>query len=288
MCGTDDRFSSSVNSGFLVAPDRPQIPMVCPTESSGCPPAIVPLSEPRLPAHRRRSHRGLRRRGDFARRGYGRRSRLDSEGGGAARRAGHQHRKPGAGAARSCAGRGRADRARLAGSGARMVFKKIDSTLRGNVGTEVRWPADAFGARRPSSRPPSGHGSDGGSGLPARRGAEHAPSRWRRSGARRGWSARTFRRKTCMRRSNQAGARFISVDAASDRDLDTLRLRALVGAAYPLGRVGGPGFGAGPTLPWGRTPGPGPCRRHGPPAGLFRALSASARITPSPSNSSAI
>jgi uncharacterized protein YgbK (DUF1537 family) len=111
---------------------------------------------------------------------------------------------------------------------ARLVFKKIDSTLRGNVGAEVALAAEAFGCKAALITPafPAMNRTVD-AGILRVAGADFAPidlaAYWREQGllgcahvAPGGVSA-----------ALAAGARFISVDASRDSDLDAIAAAGL-------------------------------------------------------------
>jgi uncharacterized protein YgbK (DUF1537 family) len=108
----------------------------------------------------------------------------------------------------------------LAGVDSPIVFKKIDSTLRGNVGMEVALAAEAFACDAAIVTPafPAMNRMVE-SGCLRVDGAEFAPIEmaafWRAQGL-----ACAHVSPQCLEAALESGARFVSVDAASDADLD--------------------------------------------------------------------
>ena len=110
----------------------------------------------------------------------------------------------------------------LAGVASHIVFKKIDSTLRGNVGMEVALAAEAF-ARDAAIVTPAFPAMNRivESGCLRVPGAEFAPiamaAFWRAQGL-----ACAHVSPEGLHAALESGARFVSVDAASDADLDAI------------------------------------------------------------------
>jgi uncharacterized protein YgbK (DUF1537 family) len=143
---------------------------------------------------------------------------------------------------------------RLAGLAGRsqVLFKKIDSTLRGNVGAEIRLAAEAFGCARAiitPAFPAMGRTVERGALRVA--GADLDPidlaGYWRAHGL--GECVHVAPR--AVAEALDTGARFVSVDAASDLDLDCI---AAAGSGYRR-RVlwaGSAGLAAALARAWGR------------------------------------
>ena len=147
---------------------------------------------------------------------------------------------------------------RLPVAQARILFKKIDSTLRGNVGAEIALALTAFGcdaAVITPAFPAMGRTVEGGYlrapaadpiDLAARLGLEccvHVPP-------------------SAVHAAIESGARFISVDAACDRDLDTIALAGLdSGRRILWSGSAGLASALARTLPWGGPPGLRPAPR---------------------------
>jgi uncharacterized protein YgbK (DUF1537 family) len=154
---------------------------------------------------------------------------------------------------------------RLPVAQARLLFKKIDSTLRGNVGAEIAAALTAFGCDAAVITP-----------------AFPAMGRIVEAGYLRVGAAEAIDLAACLRGQGleacahvqpsavyaaiEAGARFLSVDATCDRDLDTIAAAGLrskrrilwagsAGLASALAR----------TLPWGGSAGPRPAPRPASP-----------------------
>jgi uncharacterized protein YgbK (DUF1537 family) len=115
---------------------------------------------------------------------------------------------------------------RLPVARARILFKKIDSTLRGNVGAEIAAAATAFGCEAAVITP----------AFPAMgRTVEERYLRVAGAGAidlaallrSQGLEACAHVPPSAVFAAIEAGARFISVDAACDRDLDTIAAAGL-------------------------------------------------------------
>ena len=119
----------------------------------------------------------------FAMRGYGAVVSLDPRFEAAAPGADHQHGEPRSGpggvARRFALG------SALAGLAARsLIFKKIDSTMRGNPGAEIAWAAEAFGCEAAIVTPAfPAMGRCVESGVLQAAGGASNPSIWRRTGA---------------------------------------------------------------------------------------------------------
>jgi D-threonate/D-erythronate kinase len=142
---------------------------------------------------------------------------------------------------------------------ARLVFKKIDSTLRGNVGAEVALAAKAFGCESAvitPAFPAMGRTVEDGSLLStAAAPVEMAPY----------WRAQRLpecvhMHLSCLPDALAAGVRFASLDAASDADLAAIAAAGLAsdrrilwvgsgGLAAALARTLGPGASARPAPP---------------------------------------
>ena len=149
---------------------------------------------------------------------------------------------------------------RLPVAQARLLFKKIDSTLRGNVGAETAAALTAFGcdvAVITPAFPAMGRTVEGGY---LRVGTAEPID----LSARLGLESCAHVQPSAFYAAIEAGARFISVDTACDRDLDTIAAAGLrskrrilwagsAGLASALAR----------TLPWGGHPGPRPAPRRG-------------------------
>ena len=143
---------------------------------------------------------------------------------------------------------------RLPVARARILFKKIDSTLRGNVGAEIAAALTAFGCEAAVITP-----------------AFPAMGRTVEAGYLRVAAAEPIDLAACLglepcahvqpsavSAALEAGARFISVDAACDRDLDTIASAGL-GSKRRILWAGSAGLASAlaRTLPWGGPPGPG-------------------------------
>ena len=140
---------------------------------------------------------------------------------------------------------------RLPVARARILFKKIDSTLRGNVGAEIAAALTAFGCGAAVITP-----------------AFPAMGRTVEAGYLRVAAAEAIDLAACLGLEScahvqpsavsaalEAGARFISVDAACDRDLDTIASAGL-GSKRRILWAGSAGLASAlaRTLPWGRSP----------------------------------
>jgi uncharacterized protein YgbK (DUF1537 family) len=109
---------------------------------------------------------------------------------------------------------------------ARILFKKIDSTLRGNVGAEIAAALTAFGCEAAVITPAyPAMGRTVEEGYLRVRDAEaiDLAARLRSQGL----EACAHVQPLAVYAAIQAGARFISVDAACDRDLDTIAAAGL-------------------------------------------------------------
>jgi uncharacterized protein YgbK (DUF1537 family) len=143
---------------------------------------------------------------------------------------------------------------------ARILFKKIDSTMRGNVGAEIAAALTAFGCEAAvitPAYPAMGRTVEQGY---LRVGAEEAidlAARLRSQGL----ESCVHVQSSAVCAAIQAGARFISVDAACDRDLDTIAAAGL-GSGRRILWSGSAGLASAlaRTLPcWaGRGPAPRP------------------------------
>jgi uncharacterized protein YgbK (DUF1537 family) len=147
---------------------------------------------------------------------------------------------------------------RLPVAQARILFKKIDSTLRGNAGAEIAAAVAAFGcdaAVVAPAFPAMGRTVEGGRLRVESAEAIDLAARLR-------LDACVHVQPVAVSSAIEAGARFISVDAVCDRDLDTIAAEALrskrrilwagsAGLASALAR----------TLPWGGPPGQRPAPR---------------------------
>ena len=145
---------------------------------------------------------------------------------------------------------------RLPVARARILFKKIDSTLRGNVGAEIAAALTAFGCEAAvitPAFPAMGRTVEG--GYLRVEGAEPIGL-----AARLGLDTCAHVQPGMVFAAIEAGARFISVDAACDRDLDAIALAGLASGRRILW-AGSAGLAAAlsRTLPWaGRRPAPRP------------------------------
>ena len=151
---------------------------------------------------------------------------------------------------------------------ARMVFKKIDSLLRGNPGGEIRAAAEAFECQAavitpafPVMRRVVLEGSLLVSGGAARE-PIHVPTRLREQGL----SECVHTRPGLVRHAVEAGARYISVDAGCDEDLDTVVAEALAtGRRLLWCGSGGLACALARALSYGRTPSAGDPPAHPTP-----------------------
>jgi len=143
---------------------------------------------------------------------------------------------------------------RLPVAQARILFKKIDSTLRGNVGAEIAAALTAFGcdaAVITPAFPAMGRTVEEGYLRVAAAEAIDLAARLRSQGL----EACAHVQPGAVSAAIQAGARFISADATCDRDLD-----AIASAGLESGRrilwSGSAGLASAlaRTLPWGRSP----------------------------------
>ena len=137
---------------------------------------------------------------------------------------------------------------RLPVAQARILFKKIDSTLRGNVGAEIAAALAAFGCEAAVITP----------AFPAMgRTVEEGYLRVAAAeaidlAARLGLETCAHVQPSAVYAAIDAGARFISVDATCDRDLDTIALAGLESGRRILW-AGSAGLASAlaRTLPWG-------------------------------------
>jgi uncharacterized protein YgbK (DUF1537 family) len=147
---------------------------------------------------------------------------------------------------------------------ARILFKKIDSTLRGNVGAEIAAASTAFGCDAAVITPAfPAMGRTVEEGYLRVNGAEAVELL-----ARLGLEACTHVKPGSVSAAIEAGARFISVDAMCDLDLDAIAAQAL-GAGKRILWAGSAGLASAlaRTLPWGESPVPGcPLGTAAPPA----------------------
>jgi len=139
---------------------------------------------------------------------------------------------------------------RLPVARARILFKKIDSTLRGNVGAEIAAALTAFGCEAAvitPAFPAMGRTVEG--GYLRVGAAQFEPVDLR---ARLGLETCTHVQPGAVYAAMEAGARFISVDAACDRDLDTIAAAGL-GSKRRILWAGSAGLASAlaRTLPWG-------------------------------------
>jgi uncharacterized protein YgbK (DUF1537 family) len=150
---------------------------------------------------------------------------------------------------------------RLPVARARILFKKIDSTLRGNVGAEIAAAATAFGcdaAVITPAFPAMGRTVEEGYLRVAGAEATDLAARLRSQGL----ESCAHVPPSAVSAAIEAGARFISVDATCDRDLDTIAAAGLESARRILW-AGSAGLSSAlaRTLPWGGPPGPRPAPR---------------------------
>jgi uncharacterized protein YgbK (DUF1537 family) len=144
---------------------------------------------------------------------------------------------------------------------ARILFKKIDSTLRGNVGAEIAAALTAFrceAAVITPAYPAMGRTVEGGYlrvATAARFEPIDLPARLRNQGL----EACAHVQPGAVAAAIEAGSRFISVDATCDRDLDTIAAEALCSGKRILW-AGSAGLASAlaRTLPWGGPPAPRP------------------------------
>ncbi len=169
---------------------------------------------------------------------------------------------------------------------ARILFKKIDSTLRGNVGAEVALAAEAFGCDAALVTPAfPAMGRTVESGFLRVAGADFAPvgmaAYWREQGLR----GCAHVPPSGVPAALEAGTRYISIDAASDSDLDAIAAVGLAsarrilwagsaGLASALARAlpAGPHLEAAPAERRGwqvKAPAPPSCQPSGRGAVLF-------------------
>lgn len=145
---------------------------------------------------------------------------------------------------------------RFSGCEIRVVFKKIDSTLRGRAGEEIQMAAEAFGCQAAvvtPAFPVMGRIVQGGY-LRVTAAADfepiHLPSYFRGQGV-----ECAHVPPGAVREALAAGARYVSADAASDADLDAIAGEVLAsglkvlwagsgGLASALARAGSPVFPA--------------------------------------------
>jgi uncharacterized protein YgbK (DUF1537 family) len=148
---------------------------------------------------------------------------------------------------------------------AHILFKKIDSTLRGNVGAEVAAAVTAFrceAAVITPAFPAMGRTVEEGY-LRVAAAAEFAPIALAARLRTQGLEACAHVQPGAVSAAIQAGAQFISVDATCDRDLDTIAAEGLESGRRILW-AGSAGLASAlaRTLPWGRSPtGPRPAPR---------------------------
>ena len=143
---------------------------------------------------------------------------------------------------------------RLPMAQARILFNKIDSTLRGNVGAEIAAALTAFDCEAAVITP----------AYPAM--GRTVEEGYLRVGdaeaidvaARLALESSVHVQPSAVYAAIRAGARFISVDAACDRDLDTIAAAGLESGRRILW-CGSAGLASAlaRTLPWGGPPGPG-------------------------------
>ncbi len=140
---------------------------------------------------------------------------------------------------------------------ARILFKKIDSTLRGNVGAEIAAALAAFGCQAAvitPAFPAMGRTVEGGYlrvEPPAQFEPIDLPARLRHQGL----ESCAHVQPGAVSEAIKSGARFVSVDATCDRDLDTIAAEAL-GSGKRILWAGSAGLASAlaRTLPWGRSP----------------------------------
>jgi uncharacterized protein YgbK (DUF1537 family) len=150
---------------------------------------------------------------------------------------------------------------RLPVAQARILFKKIDSTLRGNVGAEVAAAVTAFGCEAAvitPAYPAMGRTVEGGY-LRVQSAAGFEPVDLPASLRSQGLEACAHVQPGAVAAAIEAGSRFISVDATWDRDLDTIAAEAL-GSGRRILWAGSAGLASAlaRTLPWGGPPAPRP------------------------------
>jgi uncharacterized protein YgbK (DUF1537 family) len=138
---------------------------------------------------------------------------------------------------------------------ARILFKKIDSTLRGNVGAEIAAAVSAFGCEAAvitPAFPAMGRTVEGGY---LRVGAEFEPIDLPARLRSQGLDACAHVQPGTVSAAIEAGARFISADATCDNDLDTIASAGL-GSGRRILWAGSAGLASAlaRTLPWGRSP----------------------------------
>jgi uncharacterized protein YgbK (DUF1537 family) len=147
---------------------------------------------------------------------------------------------------------------RLPVAQARILFKKIDSTLRGNVGAEIAAARTAFGCEAAvitPAFPAMGRTVEEGYLRVAGAEAIHLPARL-------GLYPCLHVQPSSVSAALQAGAAFISVDATCDRDLDTIAAAGLESGRRILwSGSAGLSSALARTLPWGGPPGPRPAPR---------------------------
>jgi len=134
---------------------------------------------------------------------------------------------------------------------ARILFQKIDSTLRGNAGAEIAAALAAFGcdvAVVTPAFPAMGRTVEGGY---LRVGAADSID----LAARLGLETCTHVQPASVYAAVESGARFISADATCDRDLDTIAAAGLASKRRILwSGSSGLASALARTLPWGRSP----------------------------------
>ena len=153
---------------------------------------------------------------------------------------------------------------RLPAAGARILFKKIDSTLRGNVGAEIAAAAAAFGCQAAvitPAFPAMGRIVEGG----YLRVGTTEPIDLAALLRSQGLEACAHVRPKAVAAALEAGARFLPVDAGCDQDLDTIAAAGL-GSAKRILWAGSAGLASAlaRTLPWGSRNGPRPGSPTGP------------------------
>jgi uncharacterized protein YgbK (DUF1537 family) len=144
---------------------------------------------------------------------------------------------------------------------ARILFKKIDSTLRGNVGAEIAAALAAFGCEAAvitPAYPAMGRTVESGYLRVGAAEAIDLAARLRSQGL----QSCAHVQPGAVSAAIEAGARFISVDATCDRDLDTIASLGLASKRRILwSGSAGLASALARTLPWGGPPGPRPAPR---------------------------
>ena len=143
---------------------------------------------------------------------------------------------------------------RLSADRTRILFKKIDSTLRGNVGAEIAAALTAFGCEAAvitPAYPAMGRTVEGGY-LRVEPAAWFEPIDLPARLRSQGLEACAHVQPGAVSAAIEAGSRFISVDATCDRDLDTIAAEAL-GSGKRILWAGSAGLASAlaRTLPWG-------------------------------------